>query len=139
MQLIVPLIPLILLAIVYAVVFGLIAAYTKLASRILLKEATSWKFSLIFALAVISLTVLGRIVSIAAHVSIPTALALAFSLVLYSALGGWLFSRPGATQNSQPSGWLDGARIGALAFLFTTFTGFAAYGAFHVLSLAQHA
>jgi hypothetical protein len=139
MQTAIAIFPLIILAIVYVTVFGLIAAYTKLSSHIIYKESISWKLSLVFSLAVIALTVLGRIAAIAAHVSIPTVLALAFSLVLYATMGGWLFSRRGVTKNGQPFVWLDGARIGALAFLFTTLTGFAAYGAFHVLSLALHA
>jgi hypothetical protein len=138
MKILIALIPLILLVIVYAVVCGLIAAYAKLASRILHKEAVSWRRSTIFSLAIIALTVLGRIVSIAANVSIPLTLALAISFVLYLTLGGWLFSRQGVTKDGQPLGWFDGARIGVFAFLLITLTGFMAYGTFHVLSLAIH-
>ena len=138
MQTAIAILPLIILAIVYVAVFGLIAAYARLSSHILYKEAISWKLSLIFSLAVLALTVLGRIVAIAAKISVPTLLALAFSLVLYSALGGWLFRGHGVSRNGQPLGWLDGARIGAFAFLFVTLTGFVAYGAFHLLSQAIH-
>jgi hypothetical protein len=138
MQTAIAIFPLIILAIVYVAVFGLIAAYARLASHILHKEAISWRLSLIFSLAIIALTVLGRIVALVAKISVPTILALAFSLVLYSALGGWLFSGHKVSENGPSLGWLAGARIGAFAFLFVILTGFIVYGAFHVLSQLVH-
>jgi hypothetical protein len=126
--------PFILLFVVYATVCLLQAACIKLSGRILRDPVVSWKHSLIFALAITILTLIGRMAIVPGGGS--AVLASAFGFALYSALGGWFFNARGVTKQGQPLGFLGGVRLSALALLLVVVAGVVANGVVHIVTKA---
>ncbi len=125
------LIPLLLLTAIALCFYG---GVVKLAARIL-HFGVTWRSSFLFAILMLILIVLTRGISPVAERTLPVVICEMFVMAMvFTALGGWFFSKRVTSQDGRLLGWPGSIRLSALALSLVFSVGVAVLLAVHALS-----
>jgi len=103
-------------------IYGLYAAYVKLAAFLLLRAVVSWKHAFIFISIFFAISIVFRAESAASDVSFPPIFGGALGVLANIGLGAWFFSSRGRTAQGIPFGWTGGLKLTALSLCLIAVT-----------------
>lgn len=108
------------------------AAFVRLAARITRASGVGWLGAIQFAVLVVVVSVLGRVVSLYVGQA-PLLLAALFGIAIHLALGAWFFRNRAVAADGQVVGWVGGAKLSALALGLLLFVMVVLFGVVRAL------
>lgn len=116
----VSLVALLILVIFIPATYG---AYIKLSARILRQVGITWKQGFVFGLTVVIYSFLGYSISLRLGYSLPILPGIVAGLLANAIIGGWFFSKRGASAEGGLLGWGGAVKLTGLAFALLVLTG----------------